>query len=107
MAHATSPYLPQFPFPLPRGVVLVDFYTSWCIPCRNLEPALKQLEDTYRGKASVARIDIDENRKVAMALGIQSIPTIIIFKDGREQKRLLGLQTLSSLSAAIDIVLHG
>ncbi len=106
MTQTDSRYLPRLPFQLPEGVMLVDFYASWCIPCRNFEPTLQELEQIYRGRASVARIDIDENRKVAMALGIQSIPTIIIFKDGHERKRLLGLQTLSSLVAAIDLVLE-
>ncbi len=105
MAQRNSQYLPQFPFQLPQGVMLVDFYASWCLPCRNFEPTLKQLEKIYRGRASVARLDIDENRKIALALGIQSIPTIIIYKDGQERKRLLGLQTLSSLTAAIEMIL--
>ena len=84
-----------------RGVTIVDFNARWCVPCRTQTPILKTLEKTFSSVAKVKIIDIEKNREIALKLGIQSIPTIIIYQDGREMKRFIGLQTGDTLGKAI------
>jgi len=82
-------------------VTLVDFDAPWCGPCRAQQPIIGTLKKNYRGKASIRKINIDKNRDIALHLGIQSIPTIILFKDGREMNRFIGIQTTETLNKAI------
>lgn len=97
----------DFQTAFPRGLVLVDFNAPWCAPCRAQEPVLLALEKTWRGRATIASVNIDENHKVAMAVGIQSIPTMILYREGREIGRFIGLQSRETLSAAIGKALAG
>ena len=83
------------------GVTLIDFNAPWCGPCRSQDPIISEMEEAYTGKAMVAKVNIDKNQEIAMALGIQSIPTIILFKEGREVRRFIGLQSAETLSRAI------
>ena len=85
-----------------RGVTLIDVNAPWCAPCRAQKPILDQLEREYHGKVSVMDLNVDEHRESAMAAGITSIPTLIIYKDGQEVERFIGLQNAEALSAAID-----
>lgn len=87
------------------GVMLVDFSAPWCGPCKSQKPVLKEIEALYKDRAGVTEINIDDNRDLAAGMGIQSIPTLIVFKDGREIKRFVGLQSRSALSKAIDLAL--
>ena len=66
-----------------RGVVIVDFYATWCGPCKMLTPVLESIDNEMEN-IKVVKVDIDESRRLAMNYGIQSVPTIKIFKDGRE-----------------------
>jgi thioredoxin 1 len=84
-----------------KGVTIVDFNARWCVPCHTQKPILKALEKTFSSVARVKIIDIEKNREIAFKLGIQSIPTIIIYQDGREVKRFIGLQTGDTLRNAI------
>ena len=72
-------------------VTLVDFWASWCGPCRALAPTIEELAKEYAGKALVAKLDVDENPEKAECFQVFSIPTLIIFKDGCEVERLVGL----------------
>ena len=74
------------------GVTLVDFYADWCGPCRMLTPVLEQVSQDVKGKATVAKLDIDQAQKVTEDLQITSVPTLILFKDGKEVKRIIGLR---------------
>ena len=85
-----------------HGVILVDFDAPWCEPCRAQKPIIGALKKNYQGKATIKKINIDENRDIALHLGIQSIPTIILFKDGREMNRFIGVQTAETLNKAIS-----
>lgn len=74
----------------------------WCAPCQAQKPILDQLAKAYHGKASVMDLNVDEHRESAMAFGITSIPTSIVFKDGREVERFIGLQNAEVLFDAIE-----
>lgn len=87
------------------GVTLVDFKAPWCEPCHVQGPIIKEIAKQFEGKATIIEINVDENRDTAASLGIHSIPTLIIFKNGREIQRLIGLQSEQSLSQAIENVL--
>jgi thioredoxin 1 len=84
-----------------HGVTMVDFDAPWCGPCRNQKPIIDALKKNYRGKATVQKINIDENQDIAMHLGIQSIPTIILYKDGKEMNRFIGVQNARTLTRAL------
>ncbi len=72
-------------------LVLVDFWAGWCGPCRALAPTIQELARDYAGKALVGKLDVDENSQTAERFQVFSIPTLIIFKDGCEVERLVGV----------------
>ena len=88
-----------------NGVSLIDFGTPWCMPCRAQEKIVAEIKRAYRGRARVEKVNIDENQDIAGRLGIQSIPTLIIFKNGREMNRFIGLQTAERLDGALKAML--
>lgn len=89
-----------------NGVSLVDFNAPWCAPCRMQVPIIQQLSEQFEGKALIAEMNIDENRETAVKMGIQSIPTLAVFKNGKEIKRFVGLQSQDTLSKAIEEMLE-
>ena len=84
------------------GKVLVDFWAPWCGPCRMVGPVVEQLAEEMAGKLSFGKINIDENADAAMRYGVVSIPTMILFKDGKEVERIVGARNKSYLSQAIE-----
>jgi thioredoxin 1 len=88
------------------GVTLVDFNAPWCEPCLAQETIIKALAKDYNAVAKVTTLNIDENQGIALNIGIQSIPTIIIYRDGREIIRFIGLQTAETLHNALRDVIH-
>jgi thioredoxin 1 len=85
-----------------KGLVLVDFYADWCMPCRMLGPIVHQLSDDYAGKLTVGKLDVDKNFNTAAAFSVSGIPTLILFKDGQMAERLVGLQPIDALKSVID-----
>jgi len=77
--------------------ILVDFWAGWCSPCRAMEPVLDDFAKTKGDQIMVGKVNVDENPSLAQRFGIRSIPTMILFKNGKESKRIVGLQTLPSL----------
>ena len=92
----------QFQETLKNGVTLMDFNATWCAPCKAQEPIIKKLMNTYQNRAAIIEINIDEHRTVATKYRVQSIPTLIIFKDGKEIKRFIGLQSESTIVKSLD-----
>ncbi len=84
------------------GVSLVDFWAEWCGPCRMMGPIIDQVAAEYEGKALIAKVDVDECQNIAVKLGVNSIPTLIVFKDGAEVKRFVGVTGKTDLVKALD-----
>ena len=87
------------------GVVLVDFWAGWCNPCKMLAPVVEKLAEQYEGKAVVGKADVDEERALAMRYRVMSIPTVLIFKDGKEVSRKVGVQPDWVYTSALDAYL--
>lgn len=77
--------------------MLVDFYADWCGPCNAMAPVIEELATELDGKAKVGKINVDENSDIAVEYNVMSIPTLIIFKNGKEEKRLVGLRDKEEL----------
>lgn len=88
-----------------KGVILVDFYADWCGPCRMVAPIIEELAKDFAGKATIAKLDIENAQQTTSSLGVTSIPTIILFKDGAEVKRVVGVRDKQALSSLITAAL--
>ena len=82
--------------------VLVDFWASWCGPCKMLAPVIEELAAQYDGKVTVGKVDVDENQELAVRYGVMNIPTVVLFHKGNEVDRLVGLLPKERFSLMID-----
>ena len=85
--------------------VVVDFFATWCGPCRMMAPVIEELAEEYDGKVKIGKLDVDENSDIAARYGVMSIPTIILFKDGEIFSKSVGLQDKEVLENAIKEML--
>jgi thioredoxin 1 len=81
--------------------VVVDFWAEWCGPCKMIAPILNEIATEHAGKISIAKLNVDENPDVARRFDVMSIPTLIVFKDGTAQKRLVGAKGKGQLLAEL------
>lgn len=84
------------------GVSLVDFWAEWCAPCRIQGPIIDEVAEEIGDKAKICKMDIDHNQKTAKKFGIQSIPTILLFKDGKPVEKLVGIKSKRVLINALN-----
>ena len=84
------------------GTVLVDFWAAWCMPCKMMAPILNELAEEASGKVTIGKVNVDEQKATAAKFGIRSIPTMIIFQNGREVKRITGVKSKDYLLKALD-----
>jgi thioredoxin 1 len=85
--------------------VLVDFWAEWCGPCKMVAPVIDELAGEYKDKAGFAKINVDESPKLASQFGVMSIPTIMVFKDGKPQQQVIGYKSKNDLKKMLDGVL--
>lgn len=82
--------------------VLVDFWATWCAPCRMIAPVIEKLAEQYDGKITVAKVDVDQQQELSIRYGIQSIPTVILYKDGKIAAKEIGVKPLNSFTKMLD-----
>lgn len=87
------------------GVVLVDFWATWCGPCKMLAPTIEELAEDYEGRVKVCKVDVDENQGLAVRFGVFSIPTVFILKDGVVVKKIIGLSDKDEYTEELDKLL--
>jgi len=93
----------RFPELIASGkTVLVDFTATWCGPCKMMAPVLEQLKRQFEDRLTIIKIDIDKNPQAAQSFGIQGVPTLILFSDGKQQWRQSGVMTVQALKGVVD-----
>ncbi len=85
--------------------VLVDFWAPWCQPCLAMEPAIKELATEFDGKVDIVKLNVDENPETSQAFDVMSIPTSMIFKNGKSVERIIGLSAKDKLAGAMNAAL--
>lgn len=80
---------------------LVDFYADWCGPCRVMGPVVDELANDLQGRANVVKVNVDESPELAARYGIQSIPTFLVVREGKDAERFIGVQTRDALASAV------
>lgn len=88
-----------------KGVTLVDFYADWCGPCKMIAPLIEELSTDFAGQATIAKLDIEQAQDTTSKWQVTSIPTVILFKNGKELNRVVGLRDKESLKKLVTSAL--
>lgn len=105
MSNAMELTAANFENTVANGVTLVDFWAEWCGPCRMMGPVLDEVAATYAGRATVGKINVDNEPDLAQQFGVSSIPTLLVFKNGEVAKQFVGVTPKGELGKAIDAAL--
>jgi len=101
MGNATNLTTTTFQETISDGIALIDFWAEWCAPCKMMTPVIEELALDYEGKATIAKINIDEEGDLATKYGVNSIPTLLVFKDGEVAKKFVGVTKKDELEKAL------
>lgn len=85
--------------------VVVDFWAGWCMPCKMIEPIIKEVSGIYNGRCKVAKLNVDDAMDIATKFGVMSIPTVIFFRNGKEFTRIVGVASKDTLTCKIKEML--
>jgi len=88
------------------GVFLVDFWAPWCGPCKMMAPTLNNIAETENDKVTIGKVNVDNEQQLAQKYGIRSIPTMVLFKNGKEVKRFVGVKSKSFLMKEVTLLLN-
>ena len=88
-----------------KGVALVDFWASWCMPCKIIAPLVEAIAKEYAGKVKVGKVEVDEAGETSSRFNVMNIPTLIIFKDGKEAGRVVGVTPKEEIARKLDALL--
>ena len=94
----------NFQHQIKNGVILVDFWASWCLPCKMMAPVLNDVADELKENAYVAKLDVELNREIAAKYNIRNIPTMVLYSDGKELRRFVGAKSKDFLLKQINLI---
>ncbi|MBN2728998.1 MAG: thioredoxin [Bacteroidales bacterium] len=95
----------NFKLHISKGIVIVDFWAEWCQPCKMMIPVLNQIAEEEQGTVKVCKLNVDKVKKTAAKFAVKSIPTLIIFKNGREMKRIVGVKPKNTVMKEVKALL--
>lgn len=107
MGEATTLTKDNFDGTVNSGVTLVDFWAEWCGPCKAIAPLIDQVASEFDGKATVAKVNVDDDQDLAIRFDVSSIPTLLVIKDGEVVNRMVGVKSKADIVNALNTALGG